>query len=360
MAEILTESFCERCGTRYTFESAARRPTPFGAIGTVGRGIRNFVAMPDASLDEAFAAARAETEQGATAHQLEAFHRTFNFCLSCRQYTCGECWNAVEGRCLSCAPSSEREVRVDAVMAAEAMTIASVPPAASPFAAGPADLAWPTLELGAIDTAFELPEAEPETVGEAEGEIEPEAVVEAAPEAAVVTQPEAVVETEVETEPAAEVETWAVAREPAVLEAEVETPPAEPPTPLDEPAPTAAPVTPHPSRPSSLPAFAPGANLDEAIAAYDLRIAALSTPASMPSPQPPAAALQAAAMASASPTAPTGQRVMRSEGIPEAPEEVPATIIPISSIGTCPSCGLSLSASARFCRRCGTQQQHSA
>src|SRR5260221_278430 len=109
MSEILTESFCERCGTRYTFESPVRRSSPLGALGTVGRGLRNFVAQPDQSIDEAFAVARAETEQRTTAHQLEAFHRTFNFCLSCRQYTCGECWNPVEGRCQSCAPLPELE-----------------------------------------------------------------------------------------------------------------------------------------------------------------------------------------------------------------------------------------------------------
>ena len=48
--------------------------------------------------------ARGEEELAATAHQLDAFHKTFNFCLTCRQYTCGECWNVTEGRCLTCAP----------------------------------------------------------------------------------------------------------------------------------------------------------------------------------------------------------------------------------------------------------------
>ena len=48
--------------------------------------------------------ARSEEELAATAHQLDAFHKTFNFCLTCRQYTCGECWNVAEGRCLTCAP----------------------------------------------------------------------------------------------------------------------------------------------------------------------------------------------------------------------------------------------------------------
>ena len=36
--------------------------------------------------------------------------RKANFCLSCRQYTCSDCWNTVEGRCLSCAPTPESMV----------------------------------------------------------------------------------------------------------------------------------------------------------------------------------------------------------------------------------------------------------
>ena len=46
MTEILTESFCERCGTRYTFEPVADRRKPLKAIGTLGRGIRHFVSDP--------------------------------------------------------------------------------------------------------------------------------------------------------------------------------------------------------------------------------------------------------------------------------------------------------------------------
>jgi hypothetical protein len=107
MTEILTESFCERCGTRYTFEPVQSKRRGLGKIGTLGRGFRHFVADPGSSLDEAFAVARSEHEQRSTTHALEAFHRTFNFCLNCRQYTCGDCWNAVEGRCLSCAPTGE-------------------------------------------------------------------------------------------------------------------------------------------------------------------------------------------------------------------------------------------------------------
>jgi hypothetical protein len=124
MTEILTESFCERCGTRYTFEAVEAKRGPLGKIGTLGRGLRHFVSDPDTSLDEAFAVARSEQDQRSTTHALEAFHQTFNFCLNCRQYTCGDCWNAVEGRCLTCSPTpdaappetrSDRAVRLSAV-----------------------------------------------------------------------------------------------------------------------------------------------------------------------------------------------------------------------------------------------------
>jgi hypothetical protein len=110
MTEILTESFCERCGTRYTFESSAPRRSRVGRVRTLSKGLRNFVLSDDASLSEAMADARSEEELSATAHQLDAFHKTFNFCLTCRQYTCATCWNTTEGRCLTCAPMPGSEV----------------------------------------------------------------------------------------------------------------------------------------------------------------------------------------------------------------------------------------------------------
>src|SRR6185369_17142871 len=81
--------------------------SPLRAMGTLGRGLRHFVADPTSSLEESLAVARSEQEQRSTTHALEAFHRTFNFCLNCRQYTCGDCWNAVEGRCLTCSPTPD-------------------------------------------------------------------------------------------------------------------------------------------------------------------------------------------------------------------------------------------------------------
>ncbi|HYH93532.1 MAG TPA: hypothetical protein VD763_10260 [Candidatus Saccharimonadales bacterium] len=110
MPEILTESFCERCGTRYTFESAAPKTARLKGLKVVSRGLKNFVMSDDTSMDEAFAAARSETDREVTSQQLDAFHKTFNFCMTCRQYTCGNCWNEVEGRCLSCAPSLGQEI----------------------------------------------------------------------------------------------------------------------------------------------------------------------------------------------------------------------------------------------------------
>ena len=110
MPEILTESFCERCGTRYTFESATPRGPRLKGLKVMSRGLKNFVLSDDTSMDEAMAAARNETDREQTSQQLDAFHKTFNFCMSCRQYTCGNCWNEAEGRCLSCAPHLGHEV----------------------------------------------------------------------------------------------------------------------------------------------------------------------------------------------------------------------------------------------------------
>jgi hypothetical protein len=109
MTEILTESFCERCGTRYTFESARPRVRLKG-VKVLSRGLKNFVMSDDSSIDEAMAAARSDTDRELTAHQLDAFHKTFNFCMSCRQYTCPNCWNQAEARCLTCAPHLGHEV----------------------------------------------------------------------------------------------------------------------------------------------------------------------------------------------------------------------------------------------------------
>jgi hypothetical protein len=143
MPEILTESFCERCGTRYTFESAAPKQKRLGRFKVLSQGFKNFVMSDDTSLDEALAAARNDEEREAVTQQLDAFHKTFNFCMNCRQYTCSNCWNEVEGRCLTCAPHLGHEVLPAAFPALET----------NGNGAGVEDaprldgLAWPTLDL---------------------------------------------------------------------------------------------------------------------------------------------------------------------------------------------------------------------
>ena len=156
MAEILTESFCERCGTRYTFESAAPKAKLKG-LKVMSRGFRNFVLSDDTSMDEAMAAARNETDREQTSQQLDAFHKTFNFCMSCRQYTCGNCWNEAEGRCLSCAPELGQEVMpapFGTVATAGALNLTDPEPNGVQdrnvydLASAPAEpLAWPTSDL---------------------------------------------------------------------------------------------------------------------------------------------------------------------------------------------------------------------
>jgi hypothetical protein len=140
MPEILTESFCERCGTRYTFESTAPRKTRrLGQFKTLSKGMKNWVMSDDTSLDEAMAAARSDEERELTSQQLDAFHSTFNFCMNCRQYTCSNCWNGAEGRCLSCAPHLGQDV------------LGTPFPEAAPFEPARIEAeAWPEIDLGAL------------------------------------------------------------------------------------------------------------------------------------------------------------------------------------------------------------------
>ena len=199
MAEILTESFCERCGTRYTFESGAPKARLKG-LKVMSRGLRNFVLSDDTSMDEAMAAARNETDREQTSHQLDAFHKTFNFCMSCRQYTCGNCWNEAEGRCLSCAPNLGQEIMAAPfgnVAAGGAMTVTDAEAVGlhehnghdlTPAPAEP--LAWPTSDLmrEAEAAAIPEPDAAPAWPTEAPASFE-DAVASAASQPATADEP---------------------------------------------------------------------------------------------------------------------------------------------------------------------------
>jgi hypothetical protein len=195
MPEILTESFCERCGTRYTFESTAPKPR-MGRFKTLSKGLKNFVLDDDTSLDDALAAARNEESREATSEQLDAFHKAFNFCMSCRQYTCANCWNEAEGQCLTCSPVAGRGLSTawsrgeesSPAWPAQATERPGIEAVAWPVAdrrrpepePAPAEEPWPLAALEGRLAASQEPVAELEPAGEADSIAEAEVFAEAA------------------------------------------------------------------------------------------------------------------------------------------------------------------------------------
>jgi len=464
MPEILTESFCERCGTRYTFESAAPRGARLKGIKVMSRGLRNFVMSDDTSMDEAMAAARNETDREVTSQQLDAFHKTFNFCMSCRQYTCGNCWNEAEGRCLSCAPHLGHEIMpapFPTLGAGGAVTLTDSESiglhdrnghdAPAPFE----PLAWPTSDLMRDE---ERPEAEAARPVDAEpidavarleavaGPIAdvaapvpetPPAVEEAAPiaeePAPIAESPQAIPEL-LEEPPTAptwapgagtvddqaaaaaantsdlfrrfrpgqslddEIEAFERAQAEAVQaplgDAAVSEPAPAPIATPPEPEPAAAAVEPEPEpepvaaavEPEPEPEPVAAETRDDLVAQPTWRITAPEAPTTdgIPSPTvaPPPSSLPADSIAASAeprwPTQPEWPSQGAASGLPflgrpaaatggieslwaESAREV-ATIAAepgakaAGGVQPCVSCGLSLSANARFCRRCGTRQ----
>ena len=148
MAETLTESFCERCGTRYEFKAPTRLNPIRKTRGFVG-GLKNYLTSQDALSDAMGDAMRSEEDNLASA-QLEAFHESFNFCIDCRQYTCVNCWNDDAGRCRSCAPIPGTDDLAERLAASAVATQPIEPTFADAVAdASPAAglEAWPTSDL---------------------------------------------------------------------------------------------------------------------------------------------------------------------------------------------------------------------
>ncbi|MGQ0606870.1 MAG: hypothetical protein ACT4OQ_00200, partial [Chloroflexota bacterium] len=203
MADTLTESFCERCGTRYEFQAPTRLNPLRKTRGFIG-GLRNYLTSQDDLSDAMGDAMRSEEDNLASA-QLEAFHESFNFCIDCRQYTCVNCWNDDAGRCRSCAPipgtdDLAERLAASAVAAPQGMDTAPVV-ASGEAPALPGQEAWPMSDLP-TDAPFAATRHEPE----AWSEVEPsplEAEAEPEPGAA---EPEPIafaLETEPYAEPAA-------------------------------------------------------------------------------------------------------------------------------------------------------------
>jgi hypothetical protein len=380
MPEILTESFCERCGTRYTFESAAPRGAKLKGIKVMSRGLRNFVMSDDTSMDEAMAAARNETDREQTAQQLDAFHKTFNFCMSCRQYTCGNCWNETDGKCLSCAPHLGHEIMPapfpnlgagGAVTLTDSEAVGLQPANGHDEPTTLEPMAWPTSDLmrevdeqaaavveppaEVVEPPAEVVEVAAEAIDDTPDAIEVEAVgveeeaepVDLAARLAAVVGPAGAEPVVDKPAVAPEPEVVAAAPEPEVAAA---APEAEPPAAEVEPAAPVADTTladeaaaePHDGRAAAAAAntsdllrrFRPGQSLDDEIAAYERAQAESEA----------AAAVEAAAIASSveRPAAPTPEPepVVASEPEPEPvveaepvvavepePEPAPAPIV---------------------------------
>ena len=116
MPDALTESFCERCGTRYEFAAPTELTTMRRARGVLS-GLKNYIMSQDSLSDAVGDGIRSQEEVLASA-QLDAFHASFNFCIDCRQYACTNCWNEDAGRCQSCQPlpddhATRRPIRRD-------------------------------------------------------------------------------------------------------------------------------------------------------------------------------------------------------------------------------------------------------
>jgi len=105
MAE-LTDSYCERCGARYAFSASGQRGLSLKGARVLAKGLKNFVLNDGQSMGDSLTSARLEDDSGDSTRITEAFHKAFNFCMTCRQYACDQCWNEQVGACLSCAPQA--------------------------------------------------------------------------------------------------------------------------------------------------------------------------------------------------------------------------------------------------------------
>jgi hypothetical protein len=318
--------FCERCG------SLQPRPETSTArsAGVLARRVLDAV--------------------GITESQAQPGDDWLRLCLNCRGYSCPACWNDADGVCQTCAPLPEpvhvappepayvtlaepwpvfeakpelayvaetelagvAQPEPDTVLVAAPEPVAATQQIGEPEPVLVADLApepaVAELAPEPIAVAEPAPEAEPVAVAEPTPEAEPIAVAEPAPEA----EPVAVAEPTPEAEP--------IVVEPAPEPATRPAPPRMPILPLPRPRPADAPMLPLPT----LPAYpvAPQIAFSE----------------------------QTSATASVAAAEPAYQQHSLLAPPPDTSHVTSAGLRP------CRNCELSLSARARFCRRCGTAQ----
>jgi hypothetical protein len=382
MPDALTESFCERCGTRYEFAAPAKL-TGMRRTRGVFSGLKNYILSQD-SLSDSLTDGIRHQEETLAAKQLDAFHSSFNFCIDCRQYACTNCWNEPVGRCQSCQPLPE----ADRLAERFAATLGDTQPdVAMQFPL--ADQAWPASDLTApspepmLAAAAAEPEAawvEPEPMVAAEPEPEP---MLAEPGAVWVTSEPDYVEPEpmvaepepVHAEPEPEPTPVYVEPEPVPVYAEAEV--------VSEPEPEPAYVEPEPIpyrplRPISdtflhLPRVEPdpaelaaaAAMDEESMAARRAQLDLLGLGDAGEGPVEPGRPVVLPYRSSGAAVHPTERQAAEAGSLTgvafwdASAREVAAAITQIG-VRSCGHCELSLSASARFCRRCGTPQSQSA
>ena len=95
MTDPVLQSFCERCGTRYTATDPHSKPAETGGKGMLARFGRR---GSEASVPEV------DPTPLTTSPASEVFGDIFSFCMDCRQYTCNKCWNEEAHACLTCRP----------------------------------------------------------------------------------------------------------------------------------------------------------------------------------------------------------------------------------------------------------------
>ena len=130
-APAVIESFCERCGTRYTFEPPRQRGRSLTSIGKT-LGILSENGTPESA---SLTASR------------DPFHGMFHFCLECRQYTCPNCWNAEAGFCQGCYPLPESPDMLAAESAASTEATTHLIVALEEVRVASAPDAWPGADL---------------------------------------------------------------------------------------------------------------------------------------------------------------------------------------------------------------------
>jgi hypothetical protein len=323
MLDTLNESYCERCGTRYEF-AEPEKLTPMRKTRGVITGLKNYIMSQDSLSDSVNDAMRSQAEVLAS-KQLDAFHDSFSFCIDCRQYTCTNCWNDEAGRCQSCQPLPQ--------------------PTATWIQPGTVDAQattpWPVTDLTVPPLLMRLAQPEPEPM-EPIDEVEP--IVEAMPEPE--PQPEPVVEAAPQPEPQPE----------PVVEVEPEVAPQPEPTPIRPLRPIGETIVRRPrSAPAPQDAVAAAAD-SEALAARraQLDLLGLGDPGVGPV-GPERRVLPYRSSGAANPVAALAGGAFWDASA----REVSGAISQIG-VRSCTECELSLSATARFCRRCGHPQSQSA